>query len=150
MSGPVLTDHELRVLGLISLGYTHQEIAGELVMTAKGVTPTVNRAVKKLGASNAPHAVLLACRAGILDGRPRSQRHGDHGGYTQHQKRGEDACAACKAGEAAYQVERRLRRRQEGAGGAVTALEVASGAPVVPGAAEAAEGRSGDPGGVAA
>jgi hypothetical protein len=36
--------------------------------------------------------------------------------------------------------------RQEGAGGAVAALEVVSGAPDVPGAAEAAEGRSGDPG----
>lgn len=102
-----LTDHERRVLELVALGRTHEQIADELTLTPKGVTPTVNRAMKKLGASNAPHAVLLACRAGILDGRP--QRHGDHAGYAAHWYRGEDPCEACRRGERAYRNSRRTR-----------------------------------------
>lgn len=108
----VLTTHELRVLELVALGKTHQEIASDLVMTRKGVTPTVNRAIRKLGASNAPHAVLLACRAGILDGRPQ-QRHGDRPGFRAHERRGEEPCDECKAGEAAYRAEMRRKRRQK-------------------------------------
>jgi DNA-binding CsgD family transcriptional regulator len=106
----LLTAHELRVLELVSLGRTHQQIADELVMTTKGVTPTVNRAIRKLGATNAPHAVLLACRAGLLDGRP--QRHGDHAGFVAHQRRREPPCDACTEGELDYQAERRDIRRQ--------------------------------------
>lgn len=106
---PSLTDHERRVLELVALGNTHEDIARELVMTAKGVTPTVNRAIRKLGASNAPHAVLLACRAGLLDGRP--QRHGDHAGFAAHRYRGEEPCEACWEGERAYRTDRRAARK---------------------------------------
>lgn len=105
-----LTDHELHVLRLVSLGRTHQEIADELVMTRKGLTTTVTRAIRKLGARNAAHAVLLACRAGILDGRPR--RHGDHAGFVAHTRRGEPPCDDCVDGELDYQAERRNTRRQ--------------------------------------
>ncbi|MDK0525071.1 helix-turn-helix transcriptional regulator [Streptomyces sp. ML-6] len=104
-----LTDHELRVLELVAHGHTHEDIARQLFTTPKGITPTVNRAVKKLGAANAPHAVLLACRAGLLDGRPR--RHGDHAGFAAHQYRGEEPCEACWAGERAYRAERRAARK---------------------------------------
>lgn len=120
-----LTDRQLDVLKRIADGQPWTRIGADLGITIGGVGSINRQILIKLGAVSAPHAVLLACRAGILDGRPRSQRHGDHAGYTQHQKRGEEACAACKAGERAYQVERRLRRRQEAAGGPVSALEAA-------------------------
>ncbi|WP_432027425.1 LuxR C-terminal-related transcriptional regulator [Streptomyces sp. 1222.5] len=103
-----LTDHELRVLHLVALGRTHQQIADELVMTAKGVTPTVNRAIRKLGATNAPHAVHLAYQAGIF----RRERHGDHAGYTAHLRRHETPCDDCAKGEIAYRAQRRGARRQ--------------------------------------
>lgn len=107
---PSLTAHELRVLELVALGNTHEDIARELVMTAKGVTPTVNRAIRKLGAVNAPHAVLLACRAGLLDGRP--QRHGDHAGFAAHKYRDEEPCEECWEGERAYRRDLRAARKR--------------------------------------
>jgi hypothetical protein len=51
--------------------------------------------------------VLLACHAGILDGRPR--RHGDHAGYAAHVYRGEEPCDACRAGELEYRAGLRAR-----------------------------------------
>ncbi|MFD7615698.1 LuxR C-terminal-related transcriptional regulator [Streptomyces sp. NPDC059802] len=104
-----LTAHELRVLELVAHGHTHEDIAQQLFTTPKGITPTVNRAVRKLGAANAPHAVLLACRAGLLDGKPR--RHGDHAGFAAHQYRGEEPCDACWDGERAYRTGRRAARK---------------------------------------
>lgn len=98
-----LARRELEALHLVAAGATHSEAARQLVMTPKGFTATVNRAMRKLGARNAPHAVLLACRAGILDGRP--QRHGDHAGYVAHTRRGEDPknCQlGCPEGEKTY------------------------------------------------
>jgi len=137
---PTLTAHELRVLELVSLGRTHQEIAAELTLTPKGVTPTVSRAIRKLGARNAPHAVLLACRAGLLDGRP--QRHGDHAGFTAHQRRGETPCDACVQGELDYQAERRRIRRENATSGLLTASQSAHGAPVARPAPDPADGHT--------
>ncbi|MEV6146377.1 helix-turn-helix transcriptional regulator [Streptomyces sp. NPDC051992] len=109
--GPVasLTDHELQVLELVAHGHTHEDIARQLVITRKGITPTVNRAIRKLGATNAPHAVLLACRAGLLDGKPR--RHGDHAGFAAHLYRGEKPCERCWEGERAYRRGRKTARK---------------------------------------
>lgn len=104
-----LTPHQLRVLRMVSQGLTHAQIAAELYVTPKGLTAAVNRIHAKLGANNAPHAVFLACQAGILDGRPR--RHGDHAGYAAHVARGEDPCEACWAGERAYRTKRRRARK---------------------------------------
>lgn len=108
---PSLTQIEMVVLQHIADGLTRKQISLETSYTFDGVSKICNRILRKLGARNQPHAVLLACQAGILDGRPRSRRHGDHVGYTNHQKRGEEACAACKAGESAYQVQRRAARK---------------------------------------
>jgi len=105
---PSLTDHERRVLELVALGHTHEQIAGQLVMTAKGVTPTVNRAMKKLGANNAPHAVFLAVQLRILDP---TRRHGDHAGFAAHRYYGEEPCEACREGERAYRRARRAARK---------------------------------------
>lgn len=108
---PSLTERELLVLALVAQGFTHRQIGAQLVVTEKGVTPTVNRAIRKLGAINAPHAVFLACQYGLLDGRP--QRHGDHAGFRAHERRGEDpwACTACAAGERAYRNARKATVR---------------------------------------
>lgn len=38
-------------------------------------------------------------------------KHGTPGGYKTHRKRGEDACAACKAAEAQKSKNRRAQRR---------------------------------------
>ncbi|MER5277749.1 helix-turn-helix transcriptional regulator [Streptomyces sp. NPDC002809] len=103
-----LTAHELRVLELVAHGHTQEEIARQLFTTPKGITPTVNRAMRKLGAANAPHAVLLACQAGLLDGRPR--RHGDHAGFAAHVYRGEEPCERCWEGERAYRRGRKVAR----------------------------------------
>jgi len=108
---PVLSDIEHAVLEGRANGLTNMAIAGRTKYSYRGIEDAAMRVLRKLGARDMAHAVLLACRAGILDGRPRSQRHGDHVGYTNHQKRGEEACAACKAGESAYQVERRAARK---------------------------------------
>jgi DNA-binding CsgD family transcriptional regulator len=105
---PSLTPHELRVLEMVALGNTHDDIAQKLVMTAKGVTPTVNRAIRKLGANNAPHAVFLACQFRILDP---TRRHGDHAGFAAHRYRAEEPCEACWEGERAYRAERRQARK---------------------------------------
>jgi hypothetical protein len=69
----------------------------------------MQRVLTKLGAASMPHAVLLACQAGLLDGRPR--RHGDHAGFAAHIYRGETPCDDCIAGEKAYKADYRARRK---------------------------------------
>jgi len=108
-TGPALDNRELHVLQRQADGIPLREIAAELHLTTGGVG-NINRAItRKLGARNITNAVLLACQAGILDGRPR--RHGDHAGYAAHLYRGEEPCAACWAGERAYRAERRRARK---------------------------------------
>ncbi|MFE9736143.1 LuxR C-terminal-related transcriptional regulator [Streptomyces sp. NPDC005863] len=68
---PRLTSHERTVLQYVADGYAHKEIAEELAVTRRAVTATVTRAMEKIGALNSPHAVLLGCRLGLIDGRPR-------------------------------------------------------------------------------
>lgn len=66
----------------------------------------------RLHAKSITNAVLLACRAGILDGRP--QRHGDHAGYEAHRKRGEDPrqCPhGCWVGEQAHKAAMKARQK---------------------------------------
>lgn len=117
-SRPV-TPHQLRALRLASDGKTHKQIAAELGISPLSVGKLNTEIFRKLGARSMPHAVLLACRAGLLDGRP-EQRHGDRPGFRAHERRGEEPCEACKAGEAEYRAEMRRKRRQEAAGGRQT------------------------------
>lgn len=69
-----LTAHELEVLQLIANGFTHEEIAERLCLSRQAVNGASKRARLRLGALSAPHAVLLAVQAGILDGRPKRRR----------------------------------------------------------------------------
>lgn len=100
-----LTERQLRTIHLASLGQTQKQIARALGIDENSMGRLVSGMFRKLGARSMPHAVLLACRAGLLDGRP--QRHGDHAGYVAHTRRGETPCDWCKEGESAYQADRR-------------------------------------------
>ena len=107
--GAPLVEREIQILKSIAEGGSYADIAAELFLAHATVKNYAHSAIKKLGARSQANAVHLAYQAGLL----RRERHGDHPGYTAHQKRGEEACDACKAGERAYQVERRQRRRQK-------------------------------------
>lgn len=112
-SSQPVTPHQLEALKLAAAGYTHKQIGVQLGIDFKSVGKLFTEVFRKLGARSMPHAVLLACRAGLLDGRP--ERHGDHAGFTAHVRRGEDPWACphgCPEGERAYRAERRNTRRQ--------------------------------------
>jgi DNA-binding CsgD family transcriptional regulator len=94
---------EMDVLLLMAAGRTLVQIAAQWGVSTGTVHEYAERLRRRLGAETNPHAVLLACRAGLLDGRP--QRHGDHAGYEAHRRRGEDPklCQlGCPEGEAAH------------------------------------------------
>ncbi|MEU6925523.1 helix-turn-helix transcriptional regulator [Streptomyces sp. NPDC046631] len=104
-----LTENELTVLQRAAQGETYAAIAQALGYAEKSVNKMGFRLIRKLGASNITHAVLLACQAGLLDGKPR--RHGDHAGFAAHQYRGEEPCEACWEGERAYRRGRKAARK---------------------------------------
>lgn len=104
-----LTARQLNALELASLGKTHTQIGRQLGIDEKSVGKLFTEVFRKLGAVNMPNAVLLAARAGLLNGRP--QRHGDHAGFAAHKYRGEEPCEACWEGERAYRTDRRAARK---------------------------------------
>jgi DNA-binding CsgD family transcriptional regulator len=108
-----LTPHQLNALQRASLGQTHKQIARGLRIDEKSVGKLMTEVFRKLGARNMPNAILLACQAGLLDGRP--QRHGDHAGFIAHQRRGEDPWACelgCPDGEREYRRGRWAFKRE--------------------------------------
>lgn len=104
-----LTENELTVLQRAAQGETYAAIAQALGYAEKSINKMALRLNRKLGAANITHAVLLACQAGLLDGKPR--RHGDHAGFAAHQYRGEEPCEACWEGERAYRRDRKAARK---------------------------------------
>lgn len=108
---PELTDRELEVLRFLVQGLTLHEIAARLQVEPITVRVYAKRMRDRLGAATNPQAVFLACRTGVLDGRPQS--HGDHNGYEAHIRRGDrgDAiCDACREGEKAYREALKVRK----------------------------------------
>jgi DNA-binding NarL/FixJ family response regulator len=61
-----LTQRELDVLQLLAAGERNQEIGDSLCLTRKTVEYHVNHILRKLGAKNRTHAVLLAERMGLI------------------------------------------------------------------------------------
>lgn len=106
---PSLTDIEHAVLEGRANGLTIMAIAARTKYSYRGIEDAAMRVLRKLGARDMAHAVFLACRAGLLDGKP--QRHGDHAGYAAHLYRREEPCDACKTGERAYRNQRRQQRK---------------------------------------
>lgn len=109
MTGPLLTANELAVLRGASEGDTYAVIAARLGLAEKSVSKIAFRLARKLGARNITHAVWLACQTDVLEPK---RRHGDHAGYLQHRRRGEDACDACKAANGRYSGARKAQRRR--------------------------------------
>lgn len=107
-TGPRLTTRQLEVLTRVAEGATYPQLAREWHVSENTVRGYGHRAIHALGATTITNAVLIACRAGLLDGRP--QRHGDHAGYAAHLYRGEDPCEKCRAGERTYRAQRRAER----------------------------------------
>lgn len=106
---PSLTPRQTQVLQLASTGLSYYQIGRALGITENTVDVFIRQIFQRLGAQNLPHAVLLGCHAGVLDGRP--QRHGDHAGFAAHKYRGEEPCEACREGERAYQRAQRAARK---------------------------------------
>lgn len=102
MTAPALDEREQRVLELSAAGFTYEHIARELGTGRPFTAKLASQLLRKLGARSMPQAVLIACRAGLLDGRP--QRHGDHNGYEAHVRRRDEICARCRDGERAYRA----------------------------------------------
>lgn len=63
--GP-LSARELEVLSLMVTGMTNTEIGKSLGISVKTVEAHRDRMFRKLGAKNAPHAVIMAIRAGYV------------------------------------------------------------------------------------
>lgn len=86
-------------------------IAARLRYSYGGTKDVSERVLRKLNARDMAHAVFIACRLGLLDGR--RQRHGDHAGFAAHQRRGEDPwqCELCAAGERTYRHDLKAARR---------------------------------------
>lgn len=99
---PALTERELDVLTRMANGDTYASIASAYGIGLRTACWIGQRVMQKLGARNISHAVLLACHAGLLDGRP--QQHGDHNGYEAHVRRRDEICDLCRAGERAYRA----------------------------------------------
>lgn len=109
--GQPLTARETEILRLVSQGRSYGEAARTVRPTVSENTAKAHmqHVLTKLGASTAPQAILLACQAGLLDGKPR--RHGDHAGHAAHIYRGEEPCEACVEGEKAYKAAWRAKRK---------------------------------------
>lgn len=65
--GPLLTDKEHQVLGLMAKGCTNEEIAKELWIGDKTVKTHVGKILRKLGKRNRIEAVLYALKVGLVD-----------------------------------------------------------------------------------
>ncbi|MFE0647459.1 LuxR C-terminal-related transcriptional regulator [Streptomyces sp. NPDC059534] len=104
-----LERREVELLERLGRGETTEEIAVAWRMKPSSIRTVAERMRRKIGAKSNEHAVLLACQAGILDGRP--QRHGDHAGYEAHRRRGEVICERCRIGERAHRAAMKKRTR---------------------------------------
>lgn len=108
-----LSPRQLEVLRHAANGHTIPETAQAMHLAVSTIHYHQQVILHTLRARNLANAVLLACQAGVLDGRPR--RHGDHAGFAAHVYRGEEPCELCWAGERAYRAERRQARKRNAA-----------------------------------
>ena len=111
MTAPALDGREQRVLELSAAGLTYERIARELGTGRPFVGKLASQLLRKLGAKSMPQAVLIACHAGLLDGR--RQTHGDHNGYEAHVRRRDEICDHCRAGERTYRAALKARQTSQ-------------------------------------
>lgn len=62
-----LTERQTRILSLIRLGYKEKEIAETLGLSKKTVEAHKTRLYTNIGAKNAPNAVYIAMKRGLLE-----------------------------------------------------------------------------------
>lgn len=62
-----LTDREMQVLTLISLGLTNREISHQLALSESTIKIHVRNIITKLNASNRIQAVIIAYKSGLLE-----------------------------------------------------------------------------------
>ena len=67
LSPPQLTERELEVLRLQSNGHTNIEIADNLNIGVSTIKKHVQSILKKLGACNTSHALVLSIKHGFLE-----------------------------------------------------------------------------------
>lgn len=68
MHSPPLTMQEHKVLRLLADGMTRQEIGSNLHISPSTAKSHIYTMYGKLGARNAPHAIAIAFRTGLLRG----------------------------------------------------------------------------------
>jgi DNA-binding CsgD family transcriptional regulator len=62
------TPVELRMLAMVAEGYTRSHIGHEIGRKESAVGMTLSRLYARLGAINAPHAVAIGIRTGLIAG----------------------------------------------------------------------------------
>jgi DNA-binding NarL/FixJ family response regulator len=63
---PVVHGVDVRLLELLSHGFTEEMIGLELGLTAEGVRASIRDVARSLGARNREHAVALALESGLI------------------------------------------------------------------------------------
>lgn len=63
-----LTPREVQVIGEVACGHSCDEVAEHLGLRPSTVRTYLKRIYHKIGACNAPHAVYLCMRAGLIGG----------------------------------------------------------------------------------
>ncbi|MFA7286719.1 MAG: helix-turn-helix transcriptional regulator [Patescibacteria group bacterium] len=65
-NGFQLTDHEKKVLGLVSDGLKNAEIARDLKVSAETIKSELKRIFRKIGVKNRTQAAVLCVREGLI------------------------------------------------------------------------------------
>lgn len=94
-----LTPYELHILFRVAQGDKYQQIAHLRGITAKGLSCSVRRILRKTGAQNMAHAVYLATRNGLIGDWPDC---GERRAYLRHLRRKETPCPRCRNGNAQH------------------------------------------------
>lgn len=62
-----LTEREIEILHLISVGYMRKEVAAKLFLSEGSVKTYMTNIFRKLGVGTGPHAVAVAIGKGIVE-----------------------------------------------------------------------------------
>lgn len=109
-TAPVLTPLQQQILQQLIEGHDQEAIAYIVQRSPANVCKQLQKMKEAFGAFSNAQLVHLAYQRHVLEAPPK-QRHGDHAGFAAHQRRGEEPCQACRAGESVYRAERHAARK---------------------------------------
>ena len=66
MTDEPLTPHQLVMLRMLAEGWSHRQIAVRTGQSTTAVATALSRMYRRLDANNAPHAVAISFRRGLL------------------------------------------------------------------------------------